>query len=99
MRLQRWGALSVLVLLAVVATAIALPAFAGSGGSGPKLSKHDRALLAEARANGESRINVLVATNGGTTSVVAAIEGLGGTVGYKEDSLGYVRASLPLDKV
>jgi len=99
MRLQRWGALSVLALLAVVATAIALPAFAGSGGNGPKLSKHDRALLAEARANGESRINVLVATNGGTRSVVSAIEGLGGTVGYKEDSLGYVRASLPLDKV
>ncbi len=77
---RAFGALMLAALTVVALTGAT--AFAGSSGNGGGgLSKHDRALLATARANGDSTISVLVATvPGGSKSVASGIEGLGGTL-------------------
>jgi subtilisin family serine protease len=70
-------------------------------GSGPgKLSKQERALVAEAKVQGDSMIVVMIAARPGTANaVVSGIESLGGRVGYKDSQLDYVRARIPIDKV
>ena len=93
----RLSMISVLVLL----LALPLAAFAGQGGSGGGgLSKHDRALLAEAIVNGESTVTLLIASKPGANKTVAnGIKGLGGTIRYQEDSISYISAIVPIDKV
>ena len=64
-----------------------------------KFGLHDRELLAAARANGESSVTLLIAASSGQNrSVASAIEGLGGIVRYREDSLDYLRARIAIDK-
>jgi hypothetical protein len=64
------------------------------------LSKHDRALIAEARVNGETSVTLLVAAKPGKNAAAAsAITALGGTIAYREDSIDYLRVRIDIDKV
>src|SRR5574342_59792 len=85
----------------VVSLALPLAVFAGQGGGGGGgLSKHDRALLAEAIVNGDKTVTLLIASTPGSNKTVAnGIKGLGGTVRYQEDSVSYISAIVPIDKV
>jgi hypothetical protein len=72
-------------------------AFAQSTSKG--LSKHDRALVAEARAQGKSTVTLLIAAKPGSNkSLVTAITGLGGTVRFRDDDISYLRVVVPIDK-
>lgn len=65
-------------------------------GAGAGLDKQDRALLGEARAQGEKRVTLLVAAKQGSTGAVAdRLEALGGKVQASESDLGYLRVSVP----
>jgi subtilisin family serine protease len=101
MALTRLG----LAFLLGTAALVSLTLFgAGAAGADPssaiKLSKHERALVAEARANGESTITLMIASKGKANGVVAkGLESIGATVAYREDQLDYIRAAVPLDKL
>ncbi|MFH9083113.1 S8 family serine peptidase [Streptomyces sp. NPDC017673] len=62
-----------------------------------KLGSDDAALLAEAKADGDKSVTMMIATSPGKTEQVAgqldAVEG--GLVGRTDDKLGYVRATVP----
>ena len=65
-----------------------------------RLSSRGRELLAEARSQGRATVTLLVATSTGSTSAVAtALQGLGGTIRYQDDQLGYVRVVIPTAQV
>ncbi|MFP3991361.1 S8 family serine peptidase [Streptomyces sp. E11-3] len=100
-------------LVAALAAAGPLPAFAADGasdgdpapvkstdGTKDKLGTADAERLAEARAEGEKTVTLLVATKPGSTEQVAKqLDGVkGGSVGMAYDKLGYVRATLPTPK-
>ena len=75
-----------------------MPAIGANGKKG--LSKHDRALLAEAKAEGKTSVIVLVAAKSGAANdAIRDLEGLGATIQYRDAALGYIRASLAVDKV
>ena len=64
-----------------------------------KLGKHDRDLLAEAQAARKPTVTaMLVTAKGEAADVSAQLSKLGGVVGYRNDKLGYVRATLPTAK-
>jgi subtilisin family serine protease len=64
------------------------------------LGVHDERLLAEALADGRSAVTVLIAAKGGAAEQAAqAVGAAGGTVGYRDDALGYVRALVPTASV
>ncbi len=89
-------ALLAAALLALLALSVA-PAGAQQGSGKGQLSKHDRALIAEAKANGKSTITVLIAgQNGQNRTVANGIASLGGTVRFREDSISYIRAIVPI---
>ena len=98
MKAKRFNIFSLVVVLAIAFAAVGpVSAQAGSGGG---LSKHDRQLLAEAIANGESTVTLLLASAPGSNNKVASgIQKLGGVVRYREDSINYVSAVVPVDKV
>jgi len=92
-------AVSFLLVLSVIASTGAVLAENGSPGSG-WLSKHDGELLAEARAQGDSTVTLLIASQpGANRKVVSGIQGLGGTVRYRDDDVSYIRAIVPIDHV
>lgn len=65
-----------------------------------RLGDHDLALLAEARSKGAKRVNLIILTkNGRADEVTTSVEKLGGSVGNRNDRVGYVRASVPTVKV
>ena len=65
-----------------------------------RLSGRGRELLAEARAEGKATVTLLVAANPrAASSVAAALQGLGGTIRYRDDQLGYLRVMLPTSQV
>ncbi|WP_372459933.1 S8 family serine peptidase [Streptomyces anatolicus] len=68
--------------------------------AGGKLGPADAALLAEAEAEGEKTVTMMVATAPGATEQVAdQLDGVkGGSVGRTYDKLGYVRATVPTGK-
>ncbi|MDG9716822.1 S8 family serine peptidase [Streptomyces sp. DH24] len=77
------------------------PTADGSVKSAPdKLGSADADLLAEAKADGEKTVTMMIATAPGRTEQVAAqldaVEG--GVVGSSHDKLGYVRATVPTAK-
>ena len=89
----------IVLVLAILVSAVG-PVAAQSNRAGVDLSKHDRALLAEAIANGESTVTMLIASNPGSNRRVASgIQSLGGTVRYREDDIHYISAIVPVDKV
>jgi subtilisin family serine protease len=64
------------------------------------LGSHDLDLLAQARAKGEKNVVLIVATDKGRARDVAAgLRNLGATVARQVDGVGYVRVSVPTDKV
>ncbi|MET7319343.1 S8 family serine peptidase [Streptomyces sp. NPDC005549] len=65
-----------------------------------KLGSHDADLLAEAKADGQKNVTMMVATAPGRTEQVAKeLDAVaGGTVGRTYDELGYVRATVPTAK-
>src|SRR3954447_20969796 len=66
---------------------------------GDGLSKADHEVLATAIANGQGSITLLLAAKGGAAKqVVAGVQAVGGTIGYRDDALGYIRASVPTKK-
>ncbi|MHC0433062.1 S8 family serine peptidase [Streptomyces sp. O3] len=97
-------------LVAALAAAGPIPAFAADGASDgdpapvksaeDKLGSADAERLAEARANGDKTVTVMVATKPGATEEVSKqLDGVkGGAVGMTYDKLGYVRATLPTPK-
>ncbi len=67
---------------------------------GSRLSSHSRGLLATAEASGRKAVAVMALTAPGKTAGVAdELRGLGATVGYRHDKVGYVRASVPTGQV
>jgi hypothetical protein len=88
------------LLLAGAVLTLVLTAAVPAGTPGGKLSKEERAALNEARAAGKSSVILLIATQPGQAKTVAdGLEGLGAKIGYRDDQLGYIRASVALDKV
>ncbi|MEU2059353.1 S8 family serine peptidase [Streptomyces sp. NPDC013455] len=84
--------------LALAADAPAAPAAdPGVKSADAKLGSDDAALLAEAKADGDKTVTMMIATSPGRTEQVAgeldAVEG--GLVGRTDDKLGYVRATVP----
>ncbi|MEU7083744.1 S8 family serine peptidase [Streptomyces achromogenes] len=65
-----------------------------------KLGSDDAALLAEAKADGDKNVTLMIATSPGQTEQVAgeldAVDG--GLVGRTDDKLGYVRATVPTSR-
>lgn len=85
------------VPLAFAADETPVPAPKSAGG---KLGPADADLLADAKAEGEKTVTMMVATAPGATEQVAgqldAVKG--GSVGRTYDKLGYVRATVPTGK-
>jgi hypothetical protein len=89
------------------ALAIALSVAVTSGAAlavkpvrGDALSGHDRQLLRDARAEGKLTVSLLIASKpGANRTVAAAVAALGGVTRYREDSLDYLRAIVPVNSV
>ena len=96
---RAFGAVVIAAFAVVVLTGAT--AFAGSnsaGGGG--LSKHDRELLAQAKAAGKDSVVLIIASKAGANrDVVRSIEAQGGSILNRDDSLGYVLARVATDKV
>lgn len=89
------GTLVAAVLLPLASTASAPT----SRGDDRGLGKHDRELIAQARADGKSTVQLIVAAVPGASSEVdAAVRSLGGKVRYREDDINYLRISIGLDR-
>ncbi|MDQ3578860.1 MAG: serine protease, partial [Actinomycetota bacterium] len=87
------------LIVAVLVPLLAAPANAAPNSQGAGLDRHDRELLAQARANGETTIRLLIASRANKNSDVArGIEALGGRIEYRDDPLGYARAVVPIDR-
>jgi hypothetical protein len=99
MKAKWFSIFSLMLVLAVLMTSVG-PVLAQSGSGGGGLSKHDRELLAEAIANGKSTVTLLIASQPGANKTVASgIIKLGGTVRYQEDTINYVSAIVPVNRV
>ncbi len=95
-------ALSLLTTMAITAALLPLALAPGASAAAKRtnLDKRDRELLAEAKANGETHVTVLIAAvQGGTTAAANAVTAAGGTIRTRDDALGYLRALVPTDKV
>ncbi|HSO64406.1 MAG TPA: serine protease, partial [Ornithinibacter sp.] len=65
-----------------------------------KLGSHDRSLLEKARAKGDKRVTVILATERGQTKSVAdSVKANGGFTTTRNDKIGYVRAAVPTSSV
>ncbi len=85
---------------ATATPATAAPATAAPDTGGGGLDKHDRELLAEAQANGESSVTLLVASKRGSNRAVAdALTRLGATVQKRDDDVSYLRVLIPARNV
>ena len=88
--------------LTVAALAVAAPLSpaAAQPERRPYLFKDARGELAQARARGESEVVLVIASMPGRNArVAAAIEGMGGRVGFRADDVDYVRAWVPVERV
>lgn len=64
------------------------------------LSKHDRELLAQLRADGKGSATLLLSVNPESTAVIAQqLQSLGTSLRYRDDDLGYLRIDAGFDKV
>jgi hypothetical protein len=99
-RVRLAGALAA-VVAAIVAVPSALATFAAANQTAAiELSKHERALVVQARARGASSVTLMFASQDNANPRVAeALRGLGATIGFRSDRLDYVRADVPLDKL
>ncbi len=84
---------------AIAGTVAASPA-AAQPERRPYLFKDARGELAQARARGESEVVLVIASMPGRNArVAAAVEGMGGRVGFRADDVDYLRAWVPVDRV
>jgi subtilisin family serine protease len=68
--------------------------------AGNSLSTRDQKLLAESRVKGQQSVTVMIATVSGSSKNVASdLAALGGSIHYRDDALGYVRAQVPTANV
>lgn len=99
---RRWiSGIAALALLAFACPVAAAPGPGAPGlGSPPgRLSRHDQALLAAARAAGQSEVTLLVAAGPGAEATLAQrIAALGGSVGFQDATLGYLRVRVATGK-
>jgi hypothetical protein len=81
-------------------TGIVPPADAPAKTAHEKLGSDDADRLAEAKADGEKNVTMMIATApGGTEQVAKELNSVGGgSVGRTDDKLGYVRATVPTAK-
>jgi subtilisin family serine protease len=92
------GALVAAALLPLPSTA-APAASPSRPGDDRGLGKHDRELIATARASGKTTVQLIVAAVPGSSSQVdSAVRSLGGKVLYREDDINYLRVSIGLDR-
>jgi hypothetical protein len=85
------------ILLLFLTVGLASPAGAAPGDNRPKFSKHDRELLAKARAEGKTEVTLLIAaTPGSNPGVAAGIARVSGKERYRDDDLHYIRATVPI---
>ena len=72
----------------------------GAAAQGPgKLGKHDRALLAQARANGDATVTLLISAQEGQVEAAAAgLQAAGATVQYRDDDVSYLRVEIATDQ-
>lgn len=83
----------VLSLMVLAFDTVSVAAPSAKDGKAGKLGVHDTELLATARAKGESTVTLLIASTAGRNNGVAsAVQALGGTIRYRDDSLDYLRA-------
>jgi hypothetical protein len=83
-----------LLVLTPTPAAVAAPTPQGAG-----LDKHDRELLADARAEGDKNVTLLIASKpGANKTVLSGITALGGTVQKRDDDVSYLRVSVPIGK-
>jgi hypothetical protein len=91
-------AISVVIILVLTFALLPVSVAAQDGGANAGLSKYDRQLIAEARANGQDSVTLLVAAKKGRNRAVArGIEGLGGAIRFRDDDVSYIRADVPID--
>jgi|KBSSwiStaDraftv2_1062776.scaffolds.fasta_scaffold00419_31 hypothetical protein len=91
-----WVALAIVVSLALSSSNVT----AAAPSRPAKLSMHDLQLLANARAENKSVVTLLIAAKPGANSTVATgVQSLGGTIRYREDTLDYLRVTVPVSKV
>jgi subtilisin family serine protease len=90
-------------VMLVLAAALPLGVLAKDGAAqaaAASLGPDDERLLSEAIAAGRSEVTVLVAAKGGASRQAAqAITNAGGRIAFRDDALGYLRASVPLGAV
>lgn len=66
----------------------------------PFLFKDDRGDIATAHARGDKDVTVIIAAMPGATSQLAQIiQGMGGTIRFRDDQVDYIRARVPVDSV
>src|ERR1051325_1123740 len=93
--------------LATLTLLVTLTATAPSPASGqlapsrrPFLFKDDRGDIATANARGDTAITVIIAAMPGAASRLAqTIQGMGGTIRFRDDQVDYIRARVPVDSV
>ena len=98
MKTKQFSLFSLALVLAMLFTAVGpVSAQVGNGGG---LSKYDREKLAEAIVNGQPTVTLLIASaRGANNRVASGIQGLGGSIRYREDDISYISAIVPTDKV
>ncbi len=65
-----------------------------------QIGKHDRELLATAKAKGASTVTLLIAAaDGDNSSVIAGLQALGAVVQTSDTDVSYIRAKVPTSKV
>ena len=91
--------LAALLAAALLATAVLPGSLAAAGPQNSRLSKQDRTEVTKAEKAGAATVRVLIAFQPGQGNAVARdIAALGGKVEYREDSVNYIRASVPTAK-
>jgi hypothetical protein len=88
-----------LIAVALLVSAVLPPALSAVSPHPERLTKQDRDDVTVAEQTGKASVRVLIAYEAGQgTTVANAIKALGGKVEYQEDSVHYLRASVPTGK-
>ena len=97
---RRIGVRAAVGLAAAAIACLLIVSAAAAPGGGPRLSKGDRALVAQAKAKGTPNVTLLIATAPSAAKDVASdLAGLGASIGYRDEALGYIRAAIATSKV
>ena len=94
-------AFATLTLLAVLASIAPQPAPGQIAPSRrPFLFKDNRGDIATAHARGDTALTVIIAAMPGATGQLAqTIQGMGGSIRFRDDQVDYIRARVPVDSV